>query len=87
MISMRPFPAPFEWDIKRLATSFYVGALDNDFSDKDCNTITRTCVRAYREAIAQFSAMNVLDVWYAKLDTDTLIAKHLMPRQNKTGNV
>jgi uncharacterized protein (DUF2252 family) len=68
-------PAPFEWDIKRLATSFYVGALDNDFSDKDCTTITRTCVRAYREAIAQFSAMNVLDIWYAKLDADTLIAK------------
>ena len=68
-------PAPFEWDIKRLATSFYVGALDNDFSDKDCTTITRACVRAYREAIAQFSTMNVLDVWYAKLDADTLIAK------------
>ncbi len=68
-------PAPFEWDIKRLATSFYVGALDNDFSDKDCTTITRACVRAYREAIAQFSAMNVLDVWYAKLDADTLITK------------
>jgi len=68
-------PAPFEWDIKRLATSFFVGALDNDFSDKDCTTITRACVRAYREAIAQFSAMNVLDVWYAKLDADTLIAK------------
>ena len=67
-------PAPFEWDIKRLATSFYVGALDNDFSDKDCTTITRACVQAYREAIAQFSAMNVLDVWYAKLDADTLIA-------------
>jgi uncharacterized protein (DUF2252 family) len=67
-------PAPFEWDIKRLATSFYVGALDNDFSDKDCTTITRACVRAYREAIAKFSAMNVLDVWYAKLDADTLIA-------------
>jgi uncharacterized protein (DUF2252 family) len=68
-------PAPFEWDIKRLATSFYVGALDNDFPDKDCTTITRACVQAYREAIAQFSDMNVLDVWYAKLDADTLIAK------------
>ena len=67
-------PAPFEWDIKRLATSFYVGALDNDFSDKDCTTVTRACVRAYREAIAQFSAMKVLDVWYAKLDADTIIA-------------
>jgi uncharacterized protein (DUF2252 family) len=67
-------PAPFEWDVKRLAASFYVGARDNDFSDKDCKTITRMCVRAYREAIAKFSAMNVLDLWSARLDSDTLIA-------------
>ena len=67
-------PAPFEWDIKRLATSFYVGALDNNFSDKDCKIITRTCVRAYREGIAQFSTMKVLDVWYAKMDMETIIA-------------
>jgi len=67
------FPAPFEWDVKRLATSFYVAALDNKFSAKDCKTITRTCVQAYREAVANFSTMKVLDVWYAKLDIDTLL--------------
>jgi uncharacterized protein (DUF2252 family) len=66
-------PAPFEWDIKRLAASFYVGARDNNFSDKDCKTISRTCVQAYREAMAKFSTMKVLDVWYAKYDADTLI--------------
>jgi len=67
-------PAPFEWDIKRLATSFYVGALDNNFSDTDCETITRACVRAYREGIATYSTMKVLDVWYSKIDIDTIIA-------------
>ena len=67
-------PAPFEWDIKRLASSFYIGAMDNDFSEKECKTITRTCVRSYREAIAKFSKMTVLEVWYARLDADMLIA-------------
>jgi uncharacterized protein (DUF2252 family) len=67
-------PAPFEWDIKRLAASFYIASLNNAFSDKDCKNITRTCVRAYREAIAKFSTMKVLDVWYARLDMDTIIA-------------
>jgi uncharacterized protein (DUF2252 family) len=67
-------PAPFEWDIKRLAASFYIGALDNRFSDKDCKIVTKTCVQAYREAIAKFSTMKVLDVWYSKYDIDTLIA-------------
>jgi uncharacterized protein (DUF2252 family) len=67
-------PAPFEWDVKRLAASFFIGAKDNRFSDKDCETITRSCVRAYREAIAKFSAMSVLDVWYSRFDMDSFIA-------------
>jgi uncharacterized protein (DUF2252 family) len=67
-------PAPFEWDIKRLAASFYIGALDNRFSEKDCKMITRTSVRAYREAMAKFSTMSVLDVWYSKFNIDAFIA-------------
>jgi len=67
-------PAPFEWDIKRLAASFYIGALDNRFSDKDCKAITRTCVQAYREAMAKFSTMSVLDVWYSRFNIDSFIA-------------
>src|SRR5512137_478806 len=67
-------PAPFEWDVKRLAASFFIGAQDNRFSDKDCDLITRSCVRAYREAIAQFSAMSALDVWYSRFDMDAFIA-------------
>jgi len=66
-------PAPFEWDIKRLAASFYIGALDNRFSDKDCKTIATASVQAYREAMATFSTISVLDVWYSKYDIDTLL--------------
>jgi uncharacterized protein (DUF2252 family) len=67
-------PAPFEWDIKRLAASFYIGALDNRFSEKDCKTITRASVQAYREAMATFSTMSVLDVWYSRFNMDSFIA-------------
>lgn len=67
-------PAPFEWDIKRLATSFYVAARNNRFSEKDCKIAVRTCCESYRTAITRFAAMKVLDVWYAELDIDTLIA-------------
>ena len=59
-------PASFEYDIKRLAASFCIAALNNGFSDKDGRNITRNCVRSYREAMMQFSTMNVLDVWYAR---------------------
>jgi uncharacterized protein (DUF2252 family) len=67
-------PAPFDWDIKRLAASFYIASRNNKFSEKDCRTVTRSCVAAYRQAIAKFAPMKVLDVWYAKLDMDTIIA-------------
>ena len=66
-------PAPFEWDIKRLAASFYVVSRNNKFSEKECMTAARTCVMAYRQAIAQFASMRVLDVWYATLDWGTII--------------
>ena len=67
-------PAPFEWDIKRLAASVYVASRNNKFSEKDCKTAARSCVEAYRLAIAKFASMKVLDVWYARLDMDTIIA-------------
>jgi uncharacterized protein (DUF2252 family) len=67
-------PAPFDWDIKRLAASFYVASRNNKFSEKDCKIVARSCVAAYRQAIAKFASMKVLDVWYAKLDMDTIIA-------------
>jgi uncharacterized protein (DUF2252 family) len=67
-------PAPFDWDIKRLAASVYVASRNNKFSEKDCKIAARSCVEAYRLAIAKFASMKVLDVWYAKLDMDTLIA-------------
>jgi uncharacterized protein (DUF2252 family) len=67
-------PAPFDWDIKRLAASVYVAARNNKFAEKDCKTAARSCVAAYRQAIAKFASMKVLDVWYAKLDMDTIIA-------------
>jgi uncharacterized protein (DUF2252 family) len=67
-------PAPFEWDIKRLAASFYVASLDNKFSEKDCKLVTRRCVASYREALSEFASMKVLDVWYAKYDMDKAIA-------------
>jgi uncharacterized protein (DUF2252 family) len=67
-------PAPFEWDLKRLAASFYVVGRNNRYSEKICRNGARICVRSYREAIAKFASMKTLDVWYAKLDADTLIA-------------
>ena len=63
-------PAPFEWDVKRLAASFAVAARDNGFTDRDARTAARLTVRSYRTEMAGYAAMRFFDVWYSRIDID-----------------
>ena len=67
-------PGPWEWDVKRLAASFEIAGRDRDFTPTETREAVLSAVRHYREAIREFAAMRNLDVWYARLDVDTLIA-------------
>jgi uncharacterized protein (DUF2252 family) len=67
-------PAPWEWDVKRLAASFLVACRDNGVSDTKAKDVVMTCVRTYREAMAEFSQMKTLELWYAVMDADELVA-------------
>jgi len=66
-------PAPWEWDVKRLAASFVVAARDNGHSDKKARDAAIASVRAYREHLRDASKKNPLDLWYQHLDAQTLI--------------
>ena len=66
-------PAPWEWDLKRLAVSFAVAARDNGHSDDDARDAALTCVGAYREHLRADSKVGPLDVWYEHLDAQALI--------------
>ena len=68
-------PAPWEWDVKRLAASFAVAARDNKLSDDDGRDAVVECVRAYREHLRECSKRSPLEVWYERLDMETLIEK------------
>jgi uncharacterized protein (DUF2252 family) len=67
-------PGPFEWDVKRMAASFEIAARNNGFSKADTRAATLASVRAYREAMASFAQMGMMDIWYAHLDEDELRA-------------
>jgi uncharacterized protein (DUF2252 family) len=67
-------PAPWEWDVKRLAASFVVACRSNGLSDAVAKEIVMTCVRAYRESMAEFSQMKTLELWYRSLGADELLA-------------
>lgn len=66
-------PAPWEWDIKRLAASFAVAARDGGATDARARKIAVTCARAYREHLRRFSKMKPLEVWYSRLDAQVLL--------------
>jgi uncharacterized protein (DUF2252 family) len=66
-------PAPWEWDVKRLAASFVLASRDNGFSEDAARDAVLSCVRSYRQHMAEYSGMAVLDVWYASIDVEQLI--------------
>src|ERR1019366_10248720 len=66
-------PAPWEWDVKRLAASFVIASRNNGLSDKRAREAVLACVRSYRERMAAFSCMPALDVWYHSIDADKFI--------------
>jgi hypothetical protein len=43
-------PAPWEWDVKRLAASFILACRNNRFSEAVARDTTLACVGSYREA-------------------------------------
>jgi uncharacterized protein (DUF2252 family) len=65
---------PWEWDVKRLAASFVVASRENGFAEGTCRSMATFVGRAYREAIRRFAGMRALEVWYASIDVEKLIA-------------
>jgi uncharacterized protein (DUF2252 family) len=67
-------PAPWEWDLKRLATSFVVACRDNGIKDSAARDVAMTAARTYREAMTEFSQLKTLELWYTSLGADEIIA-------------
>jgi uncharacterized protein (DUF2252 family) len=66
------YPGPWEWDVKRLATSLVVAARDNGFTRRLRADIVAAAVGGYRRAMAEFARMGELAVWYAHADLDEI---------------
>ncbi len=61
-------PAPWEWDLKRLATSVVIAAQFLQLTETEAARAVRDMAQAYRERMADYSSMRVLDVWYDRID-------------------
>jgi uncharacterized protein (DUF2252 family) len=79
-------PGPFEWDVKRLVASFAVAGRDRGLDARERQSINRSVVRSYREAMRTFAGMSNLDLWYARIDVEQVAAftaQHGDKRQRK----
>jgi uncharacterized protein (DUF2252 family) len=65
-------PGPWEWDLKRLAASIVLAGRGNGFSREESQRSVQTAVQSYRERMADYAALNYMDVWYAHIDQDSI---------------
>ena len=63
---------PWEWDLKRLATSAVVAARENEFGNKASRRMAVTAAETYRAAMGRLSEMNNLEVWYYQTSVDVI---------------
>jgi uncharacterized protein (DUF2252 family) len=68
-------PAPWEWDVKRLAASIEIAARENGFPAGQRRKIVLAAVTRYRQAMRDFAGLSNMQVWYASLDVDDLRAE------------
>lgn len=66
------FPGPWEWDVKRLGASLILAARDRSFSKTVADQAVRAAAASYREHMAEFAEMKVLDTWYAQVSLDAI---------------
>ncbi len=67
-------PGPFEWDVKRLATSFVLAARDSGFPKKAGWAAAEAASASYRESMAAFAEKPEIAIWYDRIDVGGLVA-------------
>lgn len=67
------FPATWEWDLKRLASSFIIASKHNGHSKSDRREAAKRTVEAYRDRMLELAEMETLTAWYDFLCFERLI--------------
>ncbi|HRV59186.1 MAG: DUF2252 domain-containing protein [Solirubrobacterales bacterium] len=65
-------PAPWEWDVKRMAASAVIAARENGAGKKAARKIALAAVAQYRDVMRGLSEISYLDVWYSRLNMDDM---------------
>ena len=72
-------PAPWEWDLKRLATSFVIACRDNGLPESTAKDAALSCVRVLPRTHGRVGPNEVLDLWYFALEAEMRSRASRMP--------
>jgi len=67
-------PAPFEWDLKRLAASFVIAARWRGFTEDQAREMAVQTAASYRESMRKRESTSVLEAWYSRIGVDDVQA-------------
>ena len=75
--------APWEWDVKRLTASFVVAGRSNGFAPADCREAAWLAAQSYRQRMAEYARMPILQVWNDALDFRVIIESWVTDKEMK----
>ena len=67
-------PAPFEWDVKRLAASLAVRGRVAKLPERECRRLARTAAKSYRRRLEELALQSPFAAWSSHVDLDGAIA-------------
>jgi uncharacterized protein (DUF2252 family) len=76
-------PAPWEWDVKRLASSVVLAMRQAGFVEGRCRDAAHAAAESYRKHMRQYARMTALDVWYSHLSAGLLVQNARTPESRE----
>jgi uncharacterized protein (DUF2252 family) len=77
-------PAPFEWDLKRLATSVAVDARSRMMPDRACRALANAAVGAYRQHMTKLMQLEPQDAWRSRVGAARVLRGIADPKLRQT---
>jgi uncharacterized protein (DUF2252 family) len=66
-------PAPWEWDLKRLAASLVAAGRCIGLKERDSLAAVLSAAHSYRRWMAQYAEMRAMEVWYDRIDINRVM--------------
>ena len=61
-------PGPFDWDLRRLATSLVLSAREHGMAARACRALATRAARHYRRHVARLAELSPYEAWHSTID-------------------